>query len=137
MLIFLFSKEKIPAQFKDKILVPFCVESALSGVMQKVEAEQVMVYQRKFEVKKSWRNKKIKLMFEAVDYEATVYVNDVEVGSHKGGTSNMSNHEHCVLLYLIGYDAFSFDITKHLNDQTEQIIKVLVTDPTEKQVCQF
>ena len=96
MLLFFFSNEKIPTQFKDKILVPFCVESALSGIMQKVEAEQVMVYQRKFEVKKSWRTKKIKLVFEAVDYEATVFVNDVEVGSHKGGTSDQLKHEHFI-----------------------------------------
>ena len=66
-------------------MVPFCVESALSGVMRRLEQGQVIVYQRKFQVEKLWRNKKINLVFEAVDYEATVYINNVEVGSHKGG----------------------------------------------------
>ena len=53
--------------------------------MRRLEQGQVIVYQRKFQVEKLWRNKKINLVFEAVDYEATVYINNVEVGSHKGG----------------------------------------------------
>jgi len=108
--------EEIPSQFSEQILVPFCVESALSGVMRRVEADQVMVYQRSFQMNKSWKNKRIKLVFEAVDYEANVFINNVEVGSHKGG-----------------YDAFSFDITEHMNNQDEQVVRVLVKDPTEKQ----
>ena len=81
----MFRHEEIPSQFSEQILVPFCVESALSGVMRRVEADQVMVYQRSFQMNKSWKNKRIKLVFEAVDYEANVFINNVEVGSHKGG----------------------------------------------------
>ena len=77
-------------KFEEKILVPFCVESALSGIMRRVHADQVMVYQRRFQVKESWRRKRVNMVFEAVDYEATVFVNDVEVGSHSGGISDSS-----------------------------------------------
>ena len=83
----IFSAKKNEVKFEEKILVPFCVESALSGVMKRVQADQLMIYQKSFQVKDSWRGKRVRINFEAVDYEATVFVNNVEVGSHSGGTS--------------------------------------------------
>jgi Glycosyl hydrolases family 2, TIM barrel domain/Glycosyl hydrolases family 2, sugar binding domain/Glycosyl hydrolases family 2 len=94
------------------ILVPFPVESALSGVMK--PAERVW-YRRTFAVPKEWGNQRVLLHFGAVDWEATVYVNGKKVGSHRGG-----------------FDPFSFNITDALKKQEKQEIIVGVYDPTDK-----
>ncbi|WP_212593003.1 glycoside hydrolase family 2 protein [Spirosoma agri] len=75
-----------------KIRVPYCPESVLSGIQRKQEIN--MWYQRSFTLPTSWKGKQILLHFEAVDHQSTVFVNGQKVGSHAGG-----------------YDAFSFDIT--------------------------
>lgn len=92
------------------ILVPFAVESALSGVMEKHER---MWYRRNFTLDERWKGQKVILHFGAVDWEAQVYVNGAKVGSHKGGQ-----------------DAFSFDISSQLKDGANEII-VGVFDPTD------
>ncbi|GAB3277189.1 hypothetical protein GCM10027347_51040 [Larkinella harenae] len=79
----------------EKIRVPYCPESVLSGVKRKQEIN--MWYQRSFTVPADWKDKQILLHFDAVDYHATVFVNGQKAGSHSGG-----------------YDAFSFDITSLL-----------------------
>lgn len=84
----------IPADFEGKILVPFAVESSLSGVGKRINEKQELVYQRSFEVPSAWRGKQILLHFGAVDWKTDVWVNDVKVGSHTGG-----------------FTPFSFDIT--------------------------
>ncbi len=66
-----------------KILVPYCPESFLSGVQKKQEIN--MWYRRTFELPASWKNKQVILHFEAVDHDATVFVNGEKVGSHAGG----------------------------------------------------
>ena len=105
-------------KIEHKILVPFCYESALSGVMERLGDGATMIYSRDFVVNSDWAGKRIKLVFEAVDYEAKVMVNGLEVGSHTGG-----------------YDSFSFDITTSLNMNGEkEHLTVVVTDPTEKKV---
>ena len=105
-------------KIEHKILVPFCYESALSGVMERLGDGAKMIYSRDFVVNSDWAGKRIKLVFEAVDYEAKVMVNGLEVGSHTGG-----------------YDSFSFDITTSLNMNGEkEHLTVVVTDPTEKKV---
>ena len=105
-------------KIEHKILVPFCYESALSGVMERLGDGATMIYSREFVVNSDWAGKRIKLVFEAVDYEAKVMVNGLEVGSHTGG-----------------YDSFSFDITNSLNMNGEkEHLTVVVTDPTEKKV---
>ncbi len=101
---------------KGKILVPFPVESALSGIGWKVEPKHLLVYNRTFMIPADWAGQNIKLNFGAVDYETEVFVNTRKVGSHKGG-----------------YDPFSFDITPFLKDKSEtQHITVQVGDPTDK-----
>ncbi|UFH57655.1 beta-galactosidase (plasmid) [Spirosoma sp. KNUC1025] len=75
-----------------KIRVPFCPESVLSGIHRKQEIN--MWYQRTFSLPAAWKGKQILLHFEAVDHMATVFVNGQKMGSHAGG-----------------YDAFSFNIT--------------------------
>lgn len=94
------------------ILVPFPVESALSGVMQ--PANRVW-YRRTFQVPERWTGSRVLLHFGAVDWEATVYVNGKEQGTHRGG-----------------YDAFSFDITDALTTGTDQELLVKVWDPTDQ-----
>jgi len=98
-----------------KILVPFPVESALSGVGRRVTPGEKLWYHRTFEIPSEWVNCRVLLHFGAVDWETTVYVNDKQVGSHRGG-----------------YDPFSIDITEALKPEGEQKILVEVWDPTDK-----
>ncbi len=83
-----------PAEFEGKILVPFCIESALSGVKRKFTRDDRLWYSRSFTAPALAEGERLRLNFGAVDYEATVAINGKQVGTHKGG-----------------YDAFSFDIT--------------------------
>ncbi|MGF7080966.1 glycoside hydrolase family 2 protein [Mucilaginibacter sp. UYCu711] len=93
------------------ILVPFPVESALSGVMEHHEA---IWYRRKFIIPAIWKTKKVLIHFGAVDYEAEVFVNGKSLGKHAGG-----------------YDPFSYDISTALKSSGEQDITVRVYDPTD------
>ncbi len=102
-----------PKKFQGDILVPFCVESSLSGVMAEVQPDDRIWYKREFEIPKDWNGKSVILNFEAVDYSSTVWVNDAIVGSHKGA-----------------YDRFSFDITPYLKSNGEQEIVLCVEDPS-------
>lgn len=103
-----------PSVFDGKILVPFAVESSLSGVAKTVGAEKELVYRRSFEVPSSWKGKKVLLHFGAVDWKTDVWVNDVKVGSHTGG-----------------FTPFSFDITEALQGKNNTL-QVKVWDPTDK-----
>ena len=98
---------------KSQILVPFAWESPLSGVRKQFESCRA-IYRRKITIPNEWRGQRIILHFEAVDWEASVFVNGGLAGTHKGG-----------------YDAFSFDITKFLKEKNEQEIIVTVYDPTD------
>ncbi|MHC4069858.1 MAG: sugar-binding domain-containing protein [Planctomycetota bacterium] len=103
-----------PGLFEGTILVPFCAESALSGVGKQVGQDNRLWYRRVFDVPKKWTGKRILLNFGAVDWETTVWVNGKELGTHRGG-----------------YDAFSFDITDALNEESSQEILVSVWDPID------
>lgn len=102
-----------PKEFKGDILVPFCVESSLSGVKGEVMPDDRIWYRREFEVPRDWKGKSVLLNFEAVDYESTVWVNGMLVGSHKGG-----------------FDRFTFDITVYLKESGKQEVVVSVDDPS-------
>ncbi len=104
-----------PKQFDGKILVPFAVESSLSGVMKTVGENNELWYKRSFTVPSSWKSKKVLLHFGAVDWKAEVWVNDIKVGTHKGG-----------------YTPFSFDVTSFLNKTGDQKVVVKVWDPSDK-----
>ncbi len=106
-----------PKKFTGKILVPFCVESSLSGVMGEVKNDDRIWYKREFEIPANWNGKNIILNFEAVDYAATIYINGAMVGFHKGA-----------------YDRFSFDITPYLNLKGTQELIVSVDDPSSSGV---
>ena len=101
--------------YDGKILVPFCAESALSGVMKRVGPDKLLWYHRTFEVPKAWTGKRVLLHFGAVDWQARVWVNKKEIGIHRGG-----------------YDPFTFDITGSLRPEGPQDLFVCVWDPTDK-----
>jgi len=102
-----------PKKFDGQILVPFPVESALSGVMKPVGEKSRLWYRRTFEIPNKWADQRILLHFGAVDWDTTVWINGKEVGSHRGG-----------------YDPFTFDITDALNDKETQEVVLSVWDPT-------
>lgn len=104
-----------PTTYDGRILVPFCIESALSGVKRAVTEDQALWYRRTFEIPGDWRGQRVLLHFGAVDWSADVWVNGRHVGQHRGG-----------------YDAFSFDITDALTPQGPQTLVVKVTDRTDR-----
>ena len=106
---------KIAINYARKILVPFCVESALSGIKETITGKQQMIYRRFFSIPSHWNQKHLILHFEAVDYEAKVWVDGKYVGIHKGG-----------------YDHFQFDIAGFLNKDEKHEIKLVVWDPTNE-----
>lgn len=103
-----------PKNFDGEILVPFPVESALSGVMKPVGENNRLWYRRTFEIPHKWSGKRILLHFGAVDWESKICINGKEIGDHRGG-----------------YDPFTFDITDALNNSSKQEIIVSVWDPTD------
>ncbi|KAA3653666.1 MAG: glycoside hydrolase family 2 [Calditrichaeota bacterium] len=108
------NKEEPPEfgkNLKQQILVPFAVESALSGIMEK---SRYLTYRRTFEIDDNWQGQKIILHFGAVDWSSTVFVNGQLAGKHEGG-----------------YDDFHFEITSFLMDQGANELIVQVYDPTD------
>ena len=97
-----------------QILVPFALESSLSGVGRRITKNDALWYERSFSIPKDWEGKNVLLHFGAVDWQAEVYVNDQQVGEHRGG-----------------YDPFSFDITPYLKKSGKQTVKVKVQDATD------
>ena len=103
------------SSWNGKILVPFAIESALSGVGRMVGKDSTLWYNRKFSLKKEMKGKKILLHFGAVDWRTKVFVNGKEAGTHEGG-----------------FDPFSFDITSLLKKSEDQDITISVWDPTDE-----
>ncbi|QDU57602.1 glycoside hydrolase family 2 protein [Aeoliella mucimassa] len=101
-----------PQEFNESILVPFPVESTLSGVQRAVTPDQAVWYQHEFKADHQ-PGERLLLHFGAVDWATTVWVNGTEVGRHEGG-----------------FDPFSFDITDALAESDVQTVLVRVTDPT-------
>ena len=106
--------EAAPGNYQGEILVPFAVESSLSGVGKRINEHQELWYQRTFDVPSSWKGKQILLHFGAVDWKADVWVNDVKVGEHTEG-----------------FTPFYFDITSALNKGNNQLV-VKVWDPADR-----
>ncbi|MBP8260711.1 MAG: glycoside hydrolase family 127 protein [Verrucomicrobia bacterium] len=103
-----------PSQYQGKILVPFPIESALSGVMKRLSETNRLWYRRTFQIPAQWAGRRVRLHFGAVDWECAVWLNDKLLGQHRGG-----------------YDGFSFDITDALRTEGSQEIRVAVSDPTD------
>ena len=104
-----------PAKWDGQILVPFPIESALSGVMKRVGPEQRLVYHRTFKSPELKDGRRLLLHFGAVDWHCEVSVNGKNVGEHTGG-----------------YDPFTFDVTDALDkSKSEQELIVTVNDPSD------
>ncbi|MBK9549727.1 MAG: glycoside hydrolase family 2 [Gemmatimonadetes bacterium] len=104
-----------PSTWTGSILVPYPIESQLSGVQRAVTPAEKLWYRRNFTRPASvGANGRLLLHFGAVDWQATVWVNGKQVGSHEGG-----------------YDPFSFDITDALTASGTQEVVVAVWDPTD------
>jgi len=69
---------------RGQINVPFCPESELSGV-GKGDFMAAVWYRREVSIPAAWKGKRVLLHFQAVDYDATVWVNGREVARHRGG----------------------------------------------------
>lgn len=82
-----------PANYDGKILVPYPIESALSGVMKALLPEQKLWYRRTFEVPAAWLEGRVKLHFGAVNWASEVWIDGKSLGRHLGG-----------------YDGFTFDL---------------------------
>ncbi|NLG26292.1 MAG: beta-galactosidase [Chloroflexi bacterium] len=107
----LLNADRLPRE----IVVPFCPESALSGLAD-VDFHPGVVYRRTFRVPGEWRGGRVLLRFGAVDQEAQVYVNGALVGQHRGG-----------------YTPFCCDITRHVT-QGDNTVMVFVRDDTRAAV---
>ncbi|WP_020531981.1 glycoside hydrolase family 2 protein [Flexithrix dorotheae] len=108
-------EENLPVKFDGKILVPFAIESALSGVGKTVGKDHNLWYKTTFTAPKKQKGEKVLLHFGAVDWEAEVFINGEKAGLHQGG-----------------YDPFSFDITALLKSKGSQELVVRVWDPTDE-----
>lgn len=106
---------RIPQAYQGDILVPFAVESALSGVQRLLAPDETLWYRRILR-HQTPAGHRTHLHFEAVDYECTVYLNEAKVGSHKGSS-----------------DPFKFDITDSLQaGENELVVNVIDrTDPSQ------
>jgi hypothetical protein len=102
-----------PTEWAGEILVPYCAESALSGVKEPVLPQQCLWYEQSFDVPAMKKGERLLLHFGAVDWQATVWVNGTKVGTHRGG-----------------FDPFSYDVTDALCSETMKVT-VKVWDPTD------
>ncbi|HMC77495.1 MAG TPA: glycoside hydrolase family 2 TIM barrel-domain containing protein [Vicinamibacterales bacterium] len=104
-----------PASFTKRIVVPFAVESQLSGAGEWVAPDQTLWYRRAFTAPARTAGQRVLLNFGAVDWEAVVYVNGTSAGVHRGG-----------------FDPFTIDITDRLHPgaATQELV-VAVRDPSD------
>ncbi len=108
------NSQEAPRAWEGQILVPFPLESSLSGVKRTWQPGQTLWYRRDFEVPAAWRGRRVLLHFGAVDWDARVTLNGQFLGEHKGG-----------------YTPFSFDLTPALVPGPRQTLTVAVQDPTD------
>ncbi|UYQ95331.1 beta-galactosidase [Chitinophaga horti] len=104
-----------PASYEGKILVPYAVESALSGVGRTVGKDSLLWYRTTVTVPAAMKGKRVLLHFGAVDWQTEVFVNGKSAGTHEGG-----------------FDPFNFDITALLKKSGAQEVTVKVWDPTDE-----
>lgn len=108
------SRQNLPGVFNGNILVPYAIESALSGVGKGVGKDSVLWYKKSLNMAKPGGGQQVLLHFGAVDWRCDVYINGTKAGSHAGG-----------------FDPFYINITKYLKKGNKQDIMICVWDPTD------
>ena len=103
-----------PAKYEGKILVPYPIESALSGVKKPLKPEESIWYKKNFIPTTIKEGERLLLNFGAVSWEATVFINGKKAGEHSGA-----------------YSAFSIDITKLIKQGKNELV-VKVSNPLEQ-----
>ncbi len=106
------SEKSRPDSADGKILVPFCVESSLSGVGKRIGKEDALWYKTTFKLSRGWK-RRVLLHFDAVDWSCEPWLNGQPLGRHTGG-----------------YTAFSYDITPYLTEGSQELV-VKVLDATD------
>ena len=126
-----------PEKWDGKILVPFCIESALSGVGQHPTEKQELWYRRDIDAS-NWKGKRVLLHFGAVDWETSIWVNGKPVGVYTSSSERFTTVDGApkfddreFLTHRGGFDPFSFDITDALKDGKGELV-LKVWDPTDK-----
>ena len=109
------AKALSPPPWQGKILVPFCIESSLSGVQKRFTGANCLWYHRDFTAARPAGGGHLLLHFGACDWRTIVFLNGNLVGSHAGG-----------------YDPFTFDLTPFLGDGDAQNLAVQVFDSTDE-----
>lgn len=107
-----------PASFTGEILVPFPLESALSGVGRQLQPDETLWYQRTFKIADKHHAGRTLLHFGAVDWKCAVFLNGLPIGEHIGG-----------------FDPFTFDITDALREGSNTL-EIAVQDPSDTQPIQ-
>ncbi|TKC09400.1 glycoside hydrolase family 2 protein [Pedobacter frigoris] len=107
-------KNETPKAYQGKILVPFALESSLSGVGKTIDKNNLLWYKTSFIIPSTMKNS-ILLHFGAVDWKTDIWVNGQKVGSHEGG-----------------FDPFTFDITVFVRKSGKQELTISVWDPTDE-----
>lgn len=102
--------------FTDRILVPFCIESKLSGIADR-SFHPCVWYRRIFRIPEEWSGKRVLLNFGAVDYKAMVWVNGIPVAWHEGG-----------------HTPFHSDITGELNGGDNVLVVRAEDPPTDRYI---
>lgn len=105
--------QDIPSDFEGKILVPYPLESSLSGVKKSLLPNEKLWYRRSFTVWDEWKRNRLLLHFGAVDWKAEVWINNLKVGEHTGG-----------------YYPFTLEITEFIKEGENEIV-IAVWDPTD------
>ncbi|TCC96796.1 glycoside hydrolase family 2 protein [Pedobacter psychroterrae] len=103
-----------PKAYNGKILVPFAIESSLSGVGKTVGKDSLLWYKTSFTIPSNLKNN-ILLHFGAVDWKSDIWLNGKKVGTHEGG-----------------FDPFTFDITAFVKKGGKQELTISVWDPTDQ-----
>lgn len=102
-----------PVEYDGKIVVPFAIESKLSGVQRPLTPDERLWYRTFFSLDERFDNKRVLLHFGAVDWQCEVYINGRLAGEHTGG-----------------YNPFSMDITALTQNEDNELV-IRVYDPTE------
>jgi beta-galactosidase/beta-glucuronidase len=102
-----------PVKFQGRMLVPYPVESALSGVGKVLQPDQRLWQRRSFSVPAAWNGQRVLLHFGAVDYECALWINGGLAGTHTGGS-----------------EPFNFDITAFVKGGANELL-LGVTDPSD------